>query len=82
MTSSSDAVHVITPREPSARGCQLSMQVRHDARGLFEELTAEGVVGDFRPPDVVRVAPAPLYNTFEEVWRFARILERHLEGHG
>ncbi len=77
-----DAVHVITPPEPSARGCQLSIQVRRDARGLFEELAAEGVVGDFRPPDVVRVAPVPLYNTFEEVWRFARILARHLEGHG
>ena len=76
-----DAVHVITPSDPDARGCQLSIQVGRDAKGLFEELAGEGVVGDFRPPDVVRVAPVPLYNSFHDVWRFANILARHLEGH-
>jgi kynureninase len=76
-----DAVHVITPSAADERGCQLSIRVRRDAKGLFEELAAEGVVGDFRPPDVVRVAPVPLYNTFHDAWRFVSILARHLEGH-
>jgi len=76
-----DAVRVITPRDPAARGCQVSMRIGHDARGLFEDLAREGFVGDFRPPDVVRIAPVPLYNTYHEVWRFARVLARHLDGH-
>ena len=76
-----DAVQVITPSAADERGCQLSIRVRRDAKGLFEELAAEGVVGDFRPPDVVRVAPVPLYNSFHDAWRFVSILARHLEGH-
>jgi len=64
------------PREPAHRGCQLSLRVRDRARELFRALEAEGVVGDFRDPDVIRVAPVPLYNTFHEVWRFAAILSR------
>jgi len=69
-------IEIITPREPAARGCQLSLRVVRDARELFRSLQAEGVVGDFREPDVIRVAPVPLYNTFHEVWRFASILTR------
>ena len=69
-------IEIITPREPAARGCQLSLRVLRDAGELFRSLQAEGVVGDFREPDVIRVAPVPLYNTFHEVWRFASILTR------
>jgi kynureninase len=65
---------VITPREPGERGCQLSILVHDRPKTLFEELTAAGVVCDFREPNVIRVAPTPLYNTFHEVWRFAGIL--------
>jgi kynureninase len=67
-------LEVITPRDPEARGCQLSLRVLdrpEEARAALEEA---GVVLDFRPPDVLRVAPVPLYNTFREVWRFAQIL--------
>jgi kynureninase len=71
-----DRVEVITPREPSSRGCQLSLRVPRGARELFGALESEGVVGDFRDPDVIRVAPVPLYNTFHEVWSFASILSR------
>ena len=71
-------IEIITPREPSSRGCQLSLRVLSDAEELFRSLQAEGVVGDFREPDVIRVAPVPLYNTFHEVWRFASILTRLL----
>ncbi len=67
---------VITPRDPSERGCQVSILVRERPRDLLHFLEAEGVVCDFREPNVIRVAPAPLYNTFHEVWDFARILSQ------
>jgi len=70
----SERYEVITPRDEESRGCQLSIRVRKSPRGLFDELEAAGVVCDFREPDVIRVAPVPLYNTYEEVWAFARIL--------
>lgn len=68
---------VLTPREPAARGCQLSLQVA-DAAALNERLAARGVICDLRRPDVVRVAPVPLYNTFDDVLRFALVLEECL----
>jgi kynureninase len=68
---------VITPRSPEARGCQLSILVHEHPKELFRKLEAAGVRTDFREPNVIRVAPAPLYNTFHEVWRFAKILAEH-----
>jgi kynureninase len=65
---------VITPREPNARGCQLSIVAHEHPKVLLKELDAAGVKCDFREPNVIRVAPTPLYNTFHEVWRFAKIL--------
>jgi kynureninase len=68
-------LEIITPRDPARRGCQLSLRVRGGTpRALFDGLRAQGVVGDFRPPDVIRVAPAPLYNTFHDVWRLGQAL--------
>jgi kynureninase len=49
------------------------------ARELQHFLEVEGVVSDFRDPDVIRVAPVPLYNTFHDVWRFGSALRHHLE---
>ncbi len=69
---------VITPREPAARGCQLSILAHDRPRELHDGLEAAGVVCDFREPNVIRVAPTPLYNTYEEVWRFAQMLRRHV----
>jgi kynureninase len=68
---------VITPHEPDARGCQLSIVAHEHPKELHNELIAAGVKCDFREPNVIRVAPTPLYNTFHEVWRFARILAGH-----
>lgn len=73
-----DAVDVLTPRDPARRGCQLSLQVRTQGEALQRALEAEGVICDYRPPGVVRAAPVPLYNTFEDVWRFADTLRRIL----
>ena len=66
-------VEVITPAEPAARGAQLSLRF-HDAEAVLARLAALGVVADHRAPDIIRVAPIPLYNTYLEVWRFALLL--------
>jgi kynureninase len=68
---------VITPREPEARGCQLSILAHEHPKELLKELESADVKCDFREPNVIRVAPTPLYNTFHEVRRFAEILARH-----
>ena len=68
---------VITPRETDARGCQLSILVHEHPKELFGKLEAAGVKCDFREPNVIRVAPTPLYNGFREVWQFAKILATH-----
>jgi kynureninase len=68
---------VITPRNPDERGCQLSILAHEHPKELLKELETAGVKCDFREPNVIRVAPTPLYNTFHEVWRFARILAQH-----
>ena len=68
---------VITPADPNARGAQLSIKAHEHPKQLHEELIAAGVKCDFREPNVIRVAPTPLYNTFHEVWRFAKILAEH-----
>ncbi len=69
-----DRFRIITPAEPEARGCQLSITTGSMGRKLYEYLTANGVVCDWREPNVVRVAPVPLYNSFEDVWHLARLL--------
>lgn len=74
----SPAMHVITPGEAEARGAQLSIAVKDRPKDLHNALTADGVICDFREPNVIRVAPAPLYNTFHDCWRFASILRTHL----
>ena len=68
---------IITPRDPNGRGCQLSILAHQHPKELHNELIAAGVKCDFREPNVIRVAPTPLYNTFHEVWRFAKILVEH-----
>jgi len=68
---------VITPRNSDERGCQLSILAHEHPKELLKELESAGVKCDFREPNVIRVAPTPLYNTFHEVWRFARILAQH-----
>jgi kynureninase len=75
-----DSVEILTPADPSRRGCQLSFRVKSNASGrtVFEKLEASGVICDWREPDVIRAAPVPLYNRFEEVHRFVEILRRAL----
>ena len=65
----SDPFEILTPRDPDARGCQLSLRIPN-AREVRSRLSERGVMVDFREPDVIRAAPVPLYNTFEDAWVF------------
>ncbi len=65
---------IITPAEPGRRGCQLSMLFLERGREVFDALTENGIVADWREPDVIRIAPVPLYNTFEDCYRFYEVL--------
>lgn len=72
--SSGKAFQVITPANPSERGCQLSLLMKHQhGQRVFREITKAGVIADWREPNVIRLAPVPLYNTFEDVYRFCEI---------
>lgn len=68
---------IITPREPASRGCQLSLRLRGNPKQLLKDLGEQGVICDFREPDIIRAAPTPLYNRFIDVYRFANILGAH-----
>lgn len=65
---------IITPKNLHERGAQLSIQTIKNGKKLFDRLTKSGVIADWREPDVIRVAPVPLYNSFTDVWRFAQLL--------
>lgn len=72
-----EAVEILTPAGIEARGCQLSLRLdmpADEARRIHEQLSREGYVCDWREPDVIRVAPVPLYNSFVDVWQFASAL--------
>jgi kynureninase len=73
------ALEIITPREAAARGAQLSVRARggrEAGRALHSRLMAAGVICDWREPDIIRLAPAPLYNSFEDCWRCAEALSQ------
>lgn len=67
-------IEVMTPTEPSQRGSQISLLVEGKGKVAFDYLVENGVIGDWREPNCIRLTPAPLYNTFEEVWRTGEIL--------
>jgi len=70
-----ERISVITPADPYQRGCQLSIRVQNSDKNLFKAISEKGVVADWREPDVIRVAPVPLYNSFTDVYQFAEILK-------
>ena len=72
-------IEIITPGKDNERGCQISMLMLQKGKKIFDALIAEGVIGDWREPNVIRVAPVPLYNTFKDVWQFGNIIETILD---
>jgi kynureninase len=67
-------LHIITPEAPE-RGCQLSLLTNENGKALFDHLTKNGVIADWRNPNVIRMAPVPLYNSFEDIYQFGAILQ-------
>ncbi|MEP7375050.1 MAG: kynureninase [Chitinophagaceae bacterium] len=74
-----NSIQFITPQNPTERGSQVSLLMLQKGREVFDALTEEGIMVDWREPNVIRLAPVPLYNTFEEVWRFADTLQQILK---
>jgi kynureninase len=72
-------IEIITPTDPGRRGCQLSLLVHGYGKSLFNFLTENGVIADWREPNVIRLAPVPLYNTFMDIWHFGEILSEGLK---
>jgi kynureninase len=78
-------VEIVTPRGSANRGCQLSLRIagaEGKGRALFEHLSAQGIVGDWREPDIMRVAPTPLYNRFMDCLRFVLAVKHWAHPHG
>ena len=78
-----DRVEIITPTAPDERGCQYALRVKMpgvDGRAVHQALEAADVACDWRYPDVIRVAPVPLYNSFTDIHRFVSILDQVLDG--
>ena len=73
-------IKIITPKKPDERGCQLSIQVKNSDRSLHDKLTKSGVICDWREPDVIRVAPVPLYNSYQDVYHMVDKLKNILHG--
>ncbi|MCH8535117.1 MAG: kynureninase [Flavobacteriaceae bacterium] len=72
-------IQILTPKNPTERGCQLSIQVKNADKSLYDALTQKGVIADWREPDVIRVAPAPLYNSYQDVYKFVQLLKELID---
>ena len=71
-------ISIITPRDPQQRGAQISVDIAGRERRLFDDMIAEGVIADFREPCIIRIAPVPLYTSFEDVYTFGKVMRRLL----
>ena len=72
---------IITPSKHHERGCQLSIVCKRNGKAIFDYLAANGVIGDWREPDVIRLSPVPLYNSFKDVYGAAKYLDAVLGCH-
>ncbi|MCC5937702.1 MAG: kynureninase [Lunatimonas sp.] len=73
-----NVIEIITPKDPNSRGAQLSLFVHKEGKALFEKISEAGVVCDWREPNVIRIAPAPLYTSYEDIYKFAVAFEKAL----
>ena len=67
---------IITPTDPQQRGCQLSLLMHRKGKMVFDRLASDGVIADWREPDVIRLAPVPLYNSFQDVFDLAKLFKK------
>jgi len=77
-SSAETLIDIITPRNENEHGCQVSMLMVKDGKKIFEELKKQSVIADWREPNVIRIAPVPLYNSFEDIFKFGEILRTFL----
>lgn len=70
---------LITPTDKTKRGAQLSIAAKGQGKKLFDTLTEKNVIADWREPNVIRIAPAPLYNSYEDCWKFGQILKESIQ---
>ncbi len=77
-TETGAGLKILTPREEERRGCQISLVVPGVGKSVFEKISKEGVIADWREPDVIRMAPVPLYNSFKDIYDFGQILKKAL----
>jgi kynureninase len=73
-----DKIEIITPSDPEQRGAQLSIRVKGADRSLFDKIRNAGAICDWREPDVIRAAPVPLYNSYEDVFRLCKIIKESI----
>jgi kynureninase len=73
-SSADPCLEIITPRNAAEHGCQVSMLMLRDGKKIFEELKKQSVIADWREPNVIRIAPVPLYNSYTDVYRFGEII--------
>lgn len=74
-----DQLSIITPSDPGARGCQLSIIVKENGKKLFDYLQEQGILPDWREPDVIRMSPVPMYNSFEDIYKIGRALRAYYQ---
>ena len=74
-TIETDRIEIITPKNS---GCQISIRVKNGNKNLFQKITNAGIIADWREPDVIRIAPVPLYNSFADIFNFYEIFKRLL----
>ena len=77
LENAGDYVEIITPAysaEKQTRGCTLSLRFKKDPKGMLQALSDKDAITDFREPDIIRIAPIPLYNSDEDVFRFSEIV--------
>ena len=80
LSGEEEPISIITPSDSSNRGCQLSLIIGKNGKQMFEKLTGHGIITDWREPNVIRVAPVPLYNSFTDVYVFGKIVSDILKG--
>ncbi|MEP6596129.1 MAG: kynureninase, partial [Ginsengibacter sp.] len=71
-----EVIKILTPTNEEERGCQVSMQLPENGKKIFDGLKENGIIGDWREPNVIRIAPVPLYNTYEDVYWFGAVLKK------
>ena len=74
LLSNINNIDILTPRDQSKRGAQISIRLNNFDKKIYKSLIESGNICDYRAPDVLRIAPAPLYNSFEDVFNFSRYL--------